>query len=65
MLDRSLHVCRDDSGRDETGATATEYAILVGFMVFAMILGLTLFGSALNERFGVMATIVGTFDDHF
>ena len=65
MLDMLLRLVPSDSGRDETGATATEYAILVGFMVFAMILGLTLFGTALSDRFGVMSTVIGTFDDHF
>jgi pilus assembly protein Flp/PilA len=51
--------------RDETGATATEYALLVGFLAFALILGVGLFGTALSDRFGVMSTIVATFDDHF
>ena len=65
MRDFLARLVPRDAVRDDTGATATEYAILVGFMVFAMILGLTLFGSALSDRFGVMATIVDTFDDHF
>ena len=53
------------SRRGEDGATATEYALLVGFLAFAVIAGATLFGTALNDRFNVMSTVVDTFDDLF
>ena len=44
--------------RDESGATATEYALLVGFIAFAIILGVTAFGTALSTRFVDMGTVV-------
>jgi pilus assembly protein Flp/PilA len=47
---------------DERGATATEYAILVGFMVFAMILGLTVFGNALSSQFSAMSSVIAGFN---
>ena len=50
------------SRHDDRGATATEYGILVGFMVFAMILGLTVFGDALGNQFSAMSTRVTSFN---
>ena len=47
-------------GRDEEkGATATEYALLVAFIAFAVIAGVTLFGTALSGYFSGLATTVG------
>lgn len=44
--------------RNQRGATATEYGILVGFMALAMVLGVTAFGQALNTRYqGLTAAI--------
>ena len=37
--------------RDERGATATEYALLVGFIALALIAGVTIFGTSLNDTF--------------
>lgn len=51
------------SCRDETGATATEYAILVGLMVFAMVAGATVFGIALDDAFVDLTATVSTFAD--
>ena len=48
--------------REETGATATEYALLVGFIALAIVLGVTAFGTALSTRFATMGTVVGTFN---
>lgn len=45
--------------RDD-GATATEYGLLVAFIAFLIILGVTAFGGALNTYFGDLATEVGT-----
>ncbi|GAA3515520.1 hypothetical protein GCM10022234_08220 [Aeromicrobium panaciterrae] len=46
--------------RDERGATATEYGLLVAFIALAIIVGVTAFGGALNTFFNNLATEVGT-----
>ena len=47
-------------GRDEEkGATATEYALLVAFIAFAIILGVTAFGTALSTYFQTLSATVG------
>jgi pilus assembly protein Flp/PilA len=43
----------------DRGATATEYGILVAFIAFLIIAGATLFGGALRDYFGRLATTVG------
>jgi len=43
----------------DDGATATEYGILVAFVAFLIIIGATLFGQALSDYFGRLATTVG------
>jgi pilus assembly protein Flp/PilA len=45
--------------KDERGATATEYGLLVAFIALAIIVGVTAFGNALNKFFGDIATAVG------
>lgn len=50
-----------DRLESEKGATATEYSLLVAFIAFIVIGGVTLFGAALNTWFGQLATHVGTF----
>ena len=44
---------------EERGATATEYAILVAFIALAIVLGVTLFGSQLNQFFSTLGSKVG------
>lgn len=41
--------------RDERGATATEYGLLVLFIALAITLGVTAFGSAVNTLYGGLA----------
>ena len=48
------------SERDERGATATEYGLLIGFIAIALVLGVGLFGSALGSYFTTLATWIGT-----
>ncbi|MCW2736403.1 Flp family type IVb pilin [Nocardioides sp.] len=48
-----IHVSHD---RDERGATATEYGLLVGFIAIVIVLGVALFGGALNTYFGGLST---------
>ena len=45
---------------EENGATATEYALLVAFIAFAIILGVTFFGTQLRATFSGLGTTVGS-----
>lgn len=45
--------------RTERGATATEYGLLVGFIAMAIVVGVGLFGTALNDAYGGFATWIG------
>ncbi|KQY64912.1 pilus assembly protein [Nocardioides sp. Root140] len=45
--------------RDEKGATATEYGLLVTFIALLIIAGVTLFGQGLNDFFTRLSTKVG------
>ena len=49
-----MHIRRDE----EKGATATEYALLVAFIAFAIIIGVTAFGGALSGYFSTLGTTV-------
>ena len=42
--------------RDERGATATEYGLLVGFIAIVIVVGVGFFGEALNTYFDGLAT---------
>jgi pilus assembly protein Flp/PilA len=48
------------TGEKEKGATATEYALLVGLIALVIIIGVTAFGSNLNKFFSNIASTVGT-----
>jgi len=53
---RAIYVGRRHlSTERERGATATEYAILMSFIVFVVIAGITLFGSNLSIWFSNLA----------
>jgi pilus assembly protein Flp/PilA len=41
--------------REDKGATATEYALLVSFIAIAIIVGVTAFGTALSDFFNNLA----------
>lgn len=45
---------------EERGATATEYSILVGFIAIVLVVGVGLFGTALNGYFNGLGTGVKT-----
>jgi pilus assembly protein Flp/PilA len=49
-----------DRAESEKGATATEYALLVGLIALVIIAGVTLFGSNLNTFFSTLGSKVGT-----
>lgn len=46
--------------RGDEGATATEYGLLVGFIALLIVVGVGLFGTALNNYFGGLATWIGS-----
>lgn len=46
----------------EKGATATEYSLLIAFIAFIIIVGVTLFGNALSAWFSDLAVEVGGWD---
>jgi pilus assembly protein Flp/PilA len=49
-----------DRYASEKGATATEYSLLVAFIALLIILGVTAFGTALNNWFSTLGSTVGT-----
>ena len=50
----SLH--RGERERDEQGATATEYGLLVGFIAFVIVGGVGMFGTELDAYFNGLAS---------
>jgi pilus assembly protein Flp/PilA len=46
----------------EKGATATEYSLLIAFIAFIIIVGVTAFGTALRDWFTALGVEVGTWD---
>lgn len=43
-------------GRDQRGAIATEYSIVLGFLVLATMAGIFVLGTAINGHHGDLAT---------
>jgi len=46
--------------RDERGATATEYGLLVGFIAIIIVAGVSFFGTALDTYFQGLSTWLAT-----
>lgn len=46
--------------RDDEGATALEYGLLVGLIALAIVVAVGLLGTNLNTMFNAVATRVGT-----
>ncbi|PKH44107.1 pilus assembly protein Flp/PilA [Nocardioides alpinus] len=46
--------------RDDRGATATEYGLLVGFIAIAIVAGVSFFGDSLNDYFQGLGTWLTT-----
>lgn len=46
--------------REERGATATEYGLLVGFIAIVIVAGVGFFGDALNDYFTGLSTWLTT-----
>ncbi|MDQ0673681.1 pilus assembly protein Flp/PilA [Pseudarthrobacter siccitolerans] len=47
-----------DRFESEKGATATEYSLLIAFIAFLIIAGVTLFGNALSDWFSTLGSTV-------
>lgn len=47
-----------DRFESEKGATATEYSLLVGLIALVLVIGVGLFGNALNDWFADLGGIV-------
>jgi len=65
MLDKMLEtfIAITVLGRkDEKGATATEYGLLVGLIALIIVVGVGMFGRNLNGFFSNLATTVGTWN---
>jgi pilus assembly protein Flp/PilA len=60
LADSTAH---DHGAESDRGATATEYAILVAFIALIIVLGVTFFGSNLNDWFHRLGGIVGSYVD--
>jgi pilus assembly protein Flp/PilA len=46
--------------RDDRGATATEYGLLVGFIAVVIVAGVSFFGTSLNDYFNDLTTWLTT-----
>lgn len=46
--------------QEETGAETVEYALVLGFMALAAVVGLTAAGSAVSQWWNNLATYIGT-----
>ena len=46
--------------KDDKGATATEYGLLVGLIALIIVLGVTIFGNNLDQFFSNLGGVVGT-----
>lgn len=60
MLEKFITLMIAGPQRDEKGATATEYGLLVGLIALIIVVGVGIFGDALNTFFDGLGTTVGT-----
>lgn len=54
----AFRVAENIRDRKDEGATATEYGLLVAFIAFIIVVGVTMFGNALNGYFAKLAVQV-------
>ena len=58
MLEKFFALMIAGPKRDDKGATATEYGLLVGLIALIIVVGVGLFGDALNDFFvGLSGTV--------
>jgi pilus assembly protein Flp/PilA len=50
-----------EPSRDDGGATATEYALLVGVIALVIVAGVTFFGNNLNDWFTTLGSTVQSY----
>jgi pilus assembly protein Flp/PilA len=60
MLEKFIMLMIAGPKRDEKGATATEYGLLVGLIALIIVVGVGLFGNALNGFFDGLSDTVGS-----
>ncbi|PKH44106.1 pilus assembly protein Flp/PilA [Nocardioides alpinus] len=60
MLEKFITLMIAGPKRDEKGATATEYGLLVGLIALIIVVGVSFFGDALNDFFQGLGTTVGS-----
>ncbi|MEA5453430.1 Flp family type IVb pilin [Sinomonas sp. JGH33] len=60
MKDRHTPPIASAAGPDESGSTSTEYAVLVGFIAFAITAGATIFGTALGNVYFTLAHVLSS-----
>lgn len=48
--------------KSKSGATAVEYAILVGLIAFVAIVGIQIFGTKMSTMFSNMGATIGSFN---
>jgi pilus assembly protein Flp/PilA len=58
MLETFIALTVVGAKRDEKGATATEYGLLVGLIALIIVVGVGAFGNALNAFFNTLAGTV-------
>jgi pilus assembly protein Flp/PilA len=58
MLEKFFMLMIAGPKRDEKGATATEYGLLVGLIALIIVIGVGLFGDALNDFFDGLSDTV-------
>lgn len=58
MFNKFVHLALMLKAREERGATATEYALLVALIAVILIVGVGAFGGALNDFFNGLADTV-------
>ncbi|MFC7361672.1 Flp family type IVb pilin [Nocardioides astragali] len=62
MLEKFFALMIAGPKRDEKGATATEYGLLVGLIALIIVVGVGLFGDALNDFFDSLSDTVANWD---
>ena len=58
MLEKFFALMIAGTKRDDKGATATEYGLLVGLIALIIVVGVAVFGDALNHIFQGLGTTV-------
>jgi pilus assembly protein Flp/PilA len=59
MLEKFITLMLVGRKDEEKGATATEYGLLVGLIALIIVVGVAIFGDALNQFFDDLGTTVG------